>query len=198
MLSSGSAILRASQKKLPSLHVQSAHVTTSAVEAIKNRCSTYPCDTRAKAHGVKDLLSSLLEYTFGMTRRLLIDPKLGVFSNFDRKQVQDVGLSVESGDLHGKTPFDSRQFAPQDALEFVMRDSRYSMADQLYVIGSNDQETDASIGFWVWELATESSTKVKYARVDVCGKSISVLDTEGEGRRNRHTSLKYGSNLVGE
>lgn len=124
---------------------------------------------------MKDLLSSLLEYTFGMTRRLFIDPKLRVFTNFDGKQVQDVGLSVKSGDLHGKTPFDSRQFAPQDALEFVMRDSRCSMASQSYIVGSYVQKTDASIGFWVWELATESSTKVKYARVDVCRNSNKVF-----------------------
>lgn len=65
---------------------------------------------------MEDLLPSLFEHTLGMAGRLLVDPKLGIFTDFDGKQVQDVGLAVESGNLHGKTPFDGRQFTSQDAL----------------------------------------------------------------------------------
>lgn len=55
-----------------------------------------------------------------MTRRCFVDSELCILADLDWEQVQDVGLSVEAGDLHGKTPFDGGEFSSQDALELVV------------------------------------------------------------------------------
>lgn len=100
------ATRRASTRKLLLLHERPRSFKISDQTSIGYSSPTYPCHTRAKAHGMQDPLPSLLEDAFRMTRRLLIHTKLCVFSDLDGEQVQDIGPLVESGDLHGEAPFD--------------------------------------------------------------------------------------------
>lgn len=50
-----------------------------------------------------------------MTWRCLIDPELRVLANFDREQVENVGFSMESGNLHSEAPFDCGKFSSKYA-----------------------------------------------------------------------------------